>query len=264
MEFKNYFRAKTLQEAHQTLLLDSNNVLLGGGLWIKRMSGEASTAIDLTDLKLNEIIDKGDFVEVGTMVNLRDFEQNPLIKSLNNGFLSTATGLIMGVGFRRLATMGGSIAGRFPFSDLITPLLTLDVTLVFYPKKEMSLEAYLKAKGKSSDILTHILIKKEAGKGFFKKVSNTVLDFSILNIAVSLNKKKYSIVLGARPAGAVLALEAMAFLNSIKKPGLPDFEKAAEMVIEKVSFATTNTATSEYRKTLAKTYVRRGLEEVSK
>jgi CO/xanthine dehydrogenase FAD-binding subunit len=70
------------------------------------------------------------------MVSLRDFEMSLLVKNIQGGILVSAVSQIMGVAFRNGATVGGSVAGKFPFSDLITPLLALDTTLIFYPKKK--------------------------------------------------------------------------------------------------------------------------------
>lgn len=262
MAFRHYHRATSLEDAHQTLLSHPSNFILGGGLWIKKSNLEADTAIDLSLLGLGTIVEKNDRVEVGTMVSLRDFETHPAISALNGGFLSRATGHIMGVALRRLATVGGSVAAKLPFSDLITPLLTLDVTLVFYPQKEMRLEEYLNAKGKTKDILTHLVIKKNTGYGTFQKVGNTALDFAILNIAVVKADRQYRIALGSRPGVAALATKTMAFLNSQTQLGAKEIELAAEMAVSEISFASTSFASADYRKTLALVYVRRGIEEV--
>ena len=46
--------------------------------------------------------------------------------------------------------------------------------------------------------------------------------------------------------------------------GGKDFAKAAELAVEELSFMDNKDASREYRVDLAKVYVRRGLEEVSK
>ncbi len=262
MAFHHYHRATSLEDAQQTLLSHPSNILLGGGLWIKKSNAEADTAVDLSLLGLDQINEKEDHIEVGAMVTLRDFETNPAIQKLGGGFVAHAVGQIMGVALRKLATVGGSIAAKLPFSDVITPLLTLDVTLVFYPKKEIKLADYLSSKGKNKDILTHLIIKKTPGFGFFKKVGNTALDFAQLNIAISRLNSHVAIALGSRPGVAALATQAMAYLNGCAKIGPKDIEKAAEMAVAELSFASTTFASEDYRKTLALTYVRRGLEEV--
>ncbi len=261
MAFHHYHRATSLEDAHQTLLSHPSNIILGGGLWIKKSNAEADTAVDLSLLGLDQITETKNFIEVGAMVSLRDFETNPAIAKLGGGFVAHAVGQIMGVGLRKLATVGGSVAAKLPFSDVITPLLTLEVTLVFYPKKEISLAEYLSSKGKSKDILTHLVIKKTNGIGFFKKVGNTALDFAQLNIAIT-HEKQWAIALGSRPGVATLATQAMDSLNGLSKIDAEAIEKATELAVSELSFASTTFASEDYRKTLAKTYVRRGLEEV--
>lgn len=264
MEANRYVRPATLEEAHQLLLQDAKNILLGGGLWLKKSTPSANLIVDLSALGLDVIKDLGDHLEIGAMVTLRDFELNPLVKDIHGGILNDATSQIMGVAFRNGATIGGSIAGRFPFSDLITPLLALDTKLVFYPHKEISLVDFLALKGRLSDILTHVVIKKSKGPSFFKKVKTTALDFAIINVAITSSSGDYRIAIGSRPSVASLAVKAMELVKNKKKLSQDDILKAAQMASEELSYASTNAASADYRKALVKAYVRRGLEEVSK
>ena len=77
-----------------------------------------------------------------------NLNQTKAIKNLGQGFISESLSNILGIGFRNVATIGGTIAGRYAFSDVITALLTLDVKLIFFPKKEMSLENFQTLKEK--------------------------------------------------------------------------------------------------------------------
>lgn len=260
MKICEYYRASSLEDAYQKLQEDPKNAILAGGLWIKKMGQSYKALIDLSTLGLNQISEKEDEVVVGSMVTQRDFENSKVVKSLFGDAIAFATREVMGVNFRNLATIGGSIMGRYPFSDVITGLLPYDVKLEFYPKSFMSLEEYLSYKGKLNFILVSIHIKKGNGKGFYKKVKTTALDFPIVNIAVSKVNGKYRIAVGARPMVASLAYKAMEYLNS----GNSDFAKAAEMAIEELQFLDNKDASKEYRVELAKVYVRRGLEEVNK
>jgi len=264
MKVNEYYRASTLADAYSKLNESINNSIIGGGLWMKKTGLTYNALIDLSALGLNKIEDKGDEVVVGALVTLRDFESSELIKSLYSGAIAFAVREVMGVNLRNLATIGGSIMGRYPFSDVITGLLPYEVNLEFYPENKMSLEEYLFYKGKLNAILTHIHIKKSNGKGFYKKVKRTALDFPILNIAVSKVNNKFSIVIGARPAGASKAIKAMEFINNIANPTLEDFAKAGEKAIEELNFLDNKDSSKEYRMDLAKVYVRRGLEEVNK
>lgn len=261
MKANSYRKVESLEEAYELVKKSPFNKVLGGGLWLKKGNASVDTLIDLSKLGLDKITDKGDFVEVGALVTQREFEQSKLIKEIGNGVLNEAVSKIMGPAFRECATIGGSVVGKFGFSDLLTALLIFKVTLVFYPSGEKSLEDYLSEVGQTKEILTHILIKKCHAKAFFKKVAITSLDYPVVNVAVKRCPKSgnYSVAVGSRAGVAMLAHEVMDFVNS----GNNDFEKAAELV-EKMKFADSLTAKADYRKHLAKVYVRRGLEEVSK
>ena len=260
MKVNEYYRASSLEDAYQKLQEGSKNAIIAGGLWIKKMGQSYDTLIDLSTLGLNQISETEDEVIVGSMTTQRDFENSEIVRNLFNDAIAFSTREVMGVNFRNLATIGGSIMGRYPFSDVICGLLPYDVKLEFYPAQEMSLEEYLNFKGKLNAILVAVYIKKGEGKGFYKKVKTTALDFPIVNIAVAKVNKEYRIAIGARPMVAALAKQAMEYLNK----GHKDFEKAAELAVEELQFLDNKDASKEYRMDLAKAYVRRGLEEMNK
>ena len=260
MKVNEYYRASSLEDAYQKLQENSKNVILAGGLWIKKIGQDYNALIDMSTLGLNQISETKEEVVVGALTTQRDFENSEIVKSLFDGAVAFSAREVMGVNFRNLATIGGSIIGRYPFSDVITGLLPYDVTLKFYPEQEMKLEEYLNFKGKLSAILVEIRIKKGEGKGFYKKVKTTALDFPIVNIAIAKVNNEYRIAIGARPMVASLAKEAMEYLNK----GHKDFEKAAELAVNGLQFLDNKDASKDYRIDLAKVYVRRGLEEVNK
>lgn len=262
MEFKHYQKPQTLSEAYQMLNEIPNSIIIGGGTWLKMSNPKVDTLIDLSDLKLDQIKETDQTIEIGAMVTLRDYETHKAIQKIGNGFLSEGITHILGVGFRNIATIGGTIAGKYPFSDVITPLLTLKSELVFFPEKKMSLEDYLNSKEKMHAILTHVIIKKEDGKGFFRKVSKTPLEFATLNVAIFTQGKETSIALGARPQGPILAHEAMDYLNHEEKITDDVINKTAQLVLEHVKLGDNYQASQAYRKELANAYVKRGIKEV--
>lgn len=262
MRIEQYYLAQSLDDAYAKLKEDPKNVILGGGLWLKKMNAPIKAAIDLSNLGLDEIIETKRGIEIGAMVSQRKLETSPAIAKIANGLLVEAVGQIMGPAFRNLATVGGSIVGRYPFSDLITPLLVLDTTLVFFPKREISLEEYLALKGKPEGILEKIIVSENVERSFFKKAKVTALDFPLVNIAIAKCDDKYRIAIGSRPNTAALALKAMEYLNTNASLSEKEIKKVAEIAIEELSFASTSAISEEYRKALARTYVERGLEEV--
>ena len=260
MKVNEYYRASSLEDAYQKLQEDPRNVILAVGLWTKKMGQNYNALIDVSTLGLNKISETKDEVIVGSMTTQRDFENSDIVRKLFNDAIAFSVREVMGVNFRNLATIGGSIMGRYPFSDVITGLLPYDVSLEFYPKKSLTLEEYLKYQGKLNAILIAIHIKKANGNGFYKKVKTTALDFPIVNIAVAKVNGVYRIAVGVRPMVASLCEHAMAYINDIGT----DFNEAADRAVRELAFLDNKDASKEYRMDLAKVYIRRGLEEVSK
>ncbi len=261
MKVNEYYRASSLEDAYRKLQENPKNMILAGGLWIKKIGQNVETLVDLSTLGLNTISENKEEVMVGSMGTQREFENSTVVRALFNDSIAFAVREVMGVNFRNIATIGGSIMGRYPFSDVICGLLPYDVDLEFYPAQRMSLEEYLNYKGKLNAILVAIHIKKGNGRGYFKKVKTTALDFPIINFAIAKVNGQYRIAVGARPGNAALAHKAMEYLNSSNEL---DYKKAAELAVEEFSFLDNKDASKEYRQDLTKVYVRRGLEEVSK
>ena len=259
MRATSYYKAESLSKAYEMLKENPKNTIIAGGLWLKKLGGSYETLIDLSGLGLDKIEEDKDSIKIGAMVSQREFETSPVIKSLLGGTVAFSAREVMGPAFRNMATIGGSVYGRYPFSDVIAGLLMLDVELVFYPEQKMSLKDYLSLKGKIDGILTHIIIKKSEGKGYFKKVKTTALDFPMLNVAISKRDGKYFIAVGSRPMVACYAEKAMEAANAGKS-----FEEVGRIASEELSFADSANISAQYRKDLTAVYVRRGLEEVSK
>ena len=255
MKAKSFLRASSLEEAYKLVKESPRNKIVAGGLWLKKGNADVDTLIDLSLLGLDKIEDKKDYVEVGAMVSQRELEKSPLVPEI----IREATKAIMGPAFREIATVGGSVYGKYGFSDIVTVLLAHHVELVFYPEAVITLDEYVKKPGFYDGILTNIRIFKDKNKAYFKKVEITALDYPILNVAV-VKGKEYKVVVGSRPLVAALCENSMKYLNE----GGKDFAKAAELAVEELKFGDSIATKSAYRKQLALTYVRRALEEVSK
>ncbi|MCQ2801462.1 MAG: FAD binding domain-containing protein [Bacilli bacterium] len=255
MKAKSFLRASSLEEAYKLVKESPRNKIVAGGLWLKKGNADVDTLIDLSLLGLEKIEDKKDYVEVGAMVSQRELEKSPLVPEV----IREATKAIMGPAFREIATVGGSVYGKYGFSDIITVLLAHHVELVFYPEAVITLDEYVKKPGFYDGILTNIRIFKDKNKAYFKKVEITALDYPILNVAV-VKGKEYKVVVGSRPLVAALCENSTKYLNE----GGKDFAKAAELAVEELKFGDSIATKSAYRKQLALTYVRRALEEVSK
>lgn len=259
MKANAYVSVASWQEAYKLLKASPRNKIVGGGLWLKKGNAQVDTLIDLSKLGLDKIIDKGEYVEVGSMVTQRQLEKSDAVKSIGGGAISEAVSQIMGPSFRNVATVGGSIYGKYGFSDLIAVLLGFHVELQFYPANKISLDEYLKMPGFYDGILTHVHIYKSNVKAFFKKVAITALDYPILNICVTKGEK-YKVVVGSRPLVATTVDKTMEYLNN----GGSDFDEAVRIALEELKLGDSMATKGEYRAQLAKVYIKRGLEEVNK
>jgi len=263
MEIKRYLVPKTLDEAIQVLNQSPDNHVFAGGAWIKNTLKKVDTAIELSNIVSSRITENHNMIEIGAMCTLHDLEIHPLLNHLYGGIISKASQSIMGITVKNIATIGGTIAGKYSFSDLLTALLAIDVTLVFHQKGKIKLSEFLNSTYPTKDILLTIELDKSEGIGYFHKVARTSLDFAIINVAIVKNQGQYKIVVGARPGTAVYAHQTMEYLNKLSKITSDDLEKASQIVLSELSFSSNFRGNAEYRKTLAQVYVKRGLKAVT-
>lgn len=262
LDIKTYERPKTLKAAYDLLFGDGTRQIMAGGAWQRLSEKPVDVMVGLEQLGLDSIEEDDKAFKIGAMTSLRSVEMHDTLSRVCDGILSQAVGDILGVPFRNTATIGGSVMGRYPFSDVITPLLALDAELDFFKRGRLTLESFLAMKRPEIDILTHIIVPKAHGHGYFKKVSNTRLDFSILNLAVTNRQDNVNIVIGSRPSKALKATEAMHVVNTASKRDHACFEQASDAVLKEISFGSNARASADYRKQLAKTYTMRGLKAV--
>ncbi|MBR4869385.1 MAG: FAD binding domain-containing protein [Oscillospiraceae bacterium] len=199
---QNYVRAKSLQEAYELNAKRSARII-GGMMWLKTGDISIHTAIDLCDLGLDTICETEEEFSIGAMVTLRQLEQHPGFAAYTNGATEKAVKDIVGVQFRNMATVGGSIFGRFGFSDVMTLFLTMDTYVELYAGGTVTLEAFSRMK-KDNDILVRLIVKKRPARFAYAAVRKSRTDFPVLSCAVSCVDGEHRVVIGARPAGAYL------------------------------------------------------------
>ena len=145
MTIKEYVRVKSLEEAWQ-LNQNKKNRILGGMLWMRLSNTMINTAIDLSELGLDSIEENEQEFSIGAMVSLRDLEVHEGLNRYTDNAVKNAVKDIVGVQFRNMATVGGSIWGRFGFSDVLTVFLALDTYVELYKGGIVPLEEFAKMK----------------------------------------------------------------------------------------------------------------------
>ena len=197
---QKYVRAQSLEEAWQ-LNQNKRNRILGGMLWLRLGKGTVNTAIDLCDLGLNTIEETDEQFSIGAMATLRDLEIHAGLNAYAGNAVANALKDIVGVQFRNMATVGGSIWGRFGFSDVLTVFLAMDAYVELYKGGIVPLAQFASMK-KDNDILVRLIVKKSPCKVVYTAMRNQRTDFPVIACAVSQVNGVYQASIGARPARA--------------------------------------------------------------
>ena len=244
---QKYVRAQSLEEAWQ-LNQNKRNRILGGMLWMRLGKGSVGTAIDLCDLGLDTIEETEEQFSIGAMATLRDIEIHEGLNAYAKGAVANAVKDIVGVQFRNMATVGGSIWGRFGFSDVLTVFLTMDSYVELYKGGIIPLEQFSRMK-KDNDILLRLIVKKTPCKIVYSSVRIQRTDFPVLACAVSYMNGQYRASVGARPARAMLLCSEKA-------------ENFAAFVAENAPTEGNMRGSAAYRSHLIRVLVERAMNEL--
>lgn len=263
MIINRYEKPNSVQEAYEMLNSTPKSVVIGGGAYIRLGKRHVDLAIDMCNTGLNFIHENKKTIEIGATTTFRQLEKSEILKNYYGGVIPITVKDVMGVQMRNIVSIGGTIHGRYGFSDLITILLALDCSVVLHKSGEMYLENFLKEKANHKDILEKIIIQKDNRIGSFMSMKNTANDFSIINVAVCRKNKSYNIAVGSRPGIAILATKAMNYMESSNMNEY-DAAKAGEIAANELIFAGDLRASKEYRKELCSVLVKRALMEVMK
>jgi CO/xanthine dehydrogenase FAD-binding subunit len=199
---KEYKRAETLEEAWQ-LNQKKSSLLIGGMLWLKMGQRNAQTVIDLSGLGLDQIEENEEEFRIGCMATLRQMETHEGLNRYTGGAIRESVRHIVGVQFRNVATVGGSVFGRFGFSDVLTMLLAMDSYVELYKGGILPMSEFVELK-RDRDILVHVIIRKTDGVFAYQSMRHAKTDFPTLAVAASCMEGKLRISVGARPARAML------------------------------------------------------------
>ncbi len=260
LKITNYVRAQSLEEAY-TLCQKRSNVILGGMLWLKMQNRTVNTAIDLCDLGLDTVEETDREYRIGAMVSLRKLEMHPGIDALTQGAMREALRHIVGVQFRNVATVGGSIYGRFGFSDVLTLFQVLDAKVELYKHGIMTVAEFASLPRSERDVLVRIILPKDAIQAAYLSLRNTATDFPTLACAVSEKNGIYTCAIGARPGKAVVFTDEAGILSGGITP--ESAEAFASCIAEKAGFGSNLRGSAAYRKRLCAVLVRRALQKIA-
>lgn len=203
-QYKNYVIAQTLDEAY-ALNAKKSTVIVAGNMWLRMCGMRRQTALDLSALGLDYIKEDEQGFTIGAMTTLRTMETHPALNAAFGGVFARAFEPIVGTQFRNGATVGGSVFSRFGFSDVSTLLLAMGAKVVTHARGEVLLDEFQKEKW-DRDILTAIRIEKGRSAAI-ESVRLSKTDIPVLVCAASADERGVRVVLGSRPARAMIVAE---------------------------------------------------------
>lgn len=258
INIQNYVRSGSLEEAYR-LNQNRQNRVLGGMLWLKTGKGNVHTAIDLCGLGLDTIEETEEQFSIGAMVPLRRIELHEGLNAYTKGAVAAAVRDIVGVQFRNLATVGGSIWGRFGFSDVLTVFLAMETEVELYQGGIMPLERFA-AMNYDRDILVRLIVKKTPGEFVYRAMRNQRTDLPVIACALSRTGEEYKTVVGARPARAMVVRDQRGLLSG----GLTEdcIRTFAGYVAETVPTGSNTRGSAAYRTHLIRVLTERNLLEL--
>lgn len=252
--FDKLIRASSLEEVYE-LNQHRTNVIIGGFMWLRQSNRHFQTAIDLSGLDLNEIEETSEAFRIGCMCTLRELECHAGLNREFPGGLQKALSHIVGVQFRNGATVGGSIYGRFGFSDVLTCLLSLDAEVELYKGGLMPLRKFVEAKA-DRDILTSIRIKKNHCRLVYHAHRLSKTDFPVIAVGVSRNENNCLVAVGARPEKAGLLEKHDFFSDRLSEEEIAAFGKWAAA---RFAYGGNIRGSADYREQLAAVYIKRAV-----
>lgn len=259
LKAKQYVKAESLEQAYELNQKRANRII-GGMLWMKMSNTRVHTLIDLSGLGLDKIEENEEEFSIGCMTSLRKLELHEGLHACSQGAVRESVRHIVGVQFRNLATVGGSIFGRFGFSDILTCFLAMDTYVELYKGGLIPLAEFAEKK-KDNDILVRLIVKKTPASHVYLTHRNTKTDFPVLAVALSVNETGGTVAVGARPARAVCVPLKEEWAQSIKDGSCTqeEAESIAAALAKQIPMGSNTRASAAYRHHLAEVLIKRGI-----
>lgn len=271
--YNQYVRAQSLDEAYE-LYQKKPNFVLGGMLWLKMKNKTLGTAIDLCDLGLDQIDEDENEFRIGAYATLRQIETHEALNAYTHGAIAESVRHIVGVQFRNVATVGGSIWGRFGFSDVMTIFRALGAKVQLHKAGIMDLDEFAALPRTTRDVLVSVIVPKNAKGIVYLSQRNQSTDFPVLTCAVANRSGRYVAVIGASPYMAEPVWDEDGILDGVTGAKLDGnkaltensennekIEKFAGYVADHIRFGSNIRAGAEYREMICKVLTRRAVKQ---
>ncbi len=123
LAFMKVLQPKTVEEAYELATKNKTAPMLAGGCWLRLGRRTWPAVIDMASLDLRYVREEDNEFVIGAMATQGDVERFEPLQQFCGGAVVKGVKEILGIQFRNTATMGGSVASRFGFSDIIPALM---------------------------------------------------------------------------------------------------------------------------------------------
>lgn len=272
-----------------------NPVTLKDALQSKAMKGVVCVAGGTDALvKLHDVIDRpwprllvldgvdslrgisaGKTLKLGPLVTFAEIAESSALKRLAPQLVEAA-GLASSPPIRNRATVGGNLANGSPSGDLIPPLYVLGAVLELSSvrgKRRVEVQDFFTGPGltvlRHDELITSITFQRSGGSGFFNRLAiRKALAVSKVSVAADMVMRKKSvarvrIALGAVAPTVVRATRTEELLTG-RELTARTIAAACELIKSEARPIDDIRSTAEYRREMAGTLLRKGLEETAR
>jgi CO/xanthine dehydrogenase FAD-binding subunit len=260
----DYTYAMSLKDAWETRLAHPRSLFLSGGVGIGiRKESATERIIDLRKALNSNYEETKHGIRIGAGISINEWLEQSDDPLVIEALRKVGTNQI-----RNMATIGGSIAQHFSWSDVCTLLLAIDgeVTVFSGASTQIKIDAYWGKK--DPGIIEQVWIPRWHTHGQYFKFAQTGYDISYLNMAIAARIEngqilKIGIAVGARPGSAMRMSKLERFLEQ-NAPYAAIAEQTEQItgIASEFPLSSNHDASADYRRTLVITSIQRFLERL--
>lgn len=277
---QKFYYPKSAEEAVKILSEnEAKTTIVAGGTTLTRIDNpQIETVVDISRCKLSYVREAKDGLHIGATTTFQELFKSPIVQKFAGGLVSKASGMVSTRLVRNAGTVGGDIVYGYAYNDLPPVFLALDAKVLIAERdgdrwvdfSEFSKKHGTLVVGKSG-LLKEVLLPSHARNwgSSYQRFAQTISDWEAQVIVATALEFEDSTCESARIVVAAITQHPTRFPEAENEvlgdhPAASSFEKAAEIVFEKLSPMADWRSSKEYRKEVLKVLVKRALAESSK
>lgn len=162
--------------------------------------------VDITGLGLDYIRADKKSVRIGATTTIAELEKSEVVNGLASGILRSACSGMADTPLRNMITVGGDVVCKFPWANLPPALLALgaELSIVGRKKREVSMDKFMGSRLGRGEIVKEVVIPRNLkGRGSYIKFAKTKTDYSMITVAVYLERDEWMVTLARVAVGGL-------------------------------------------------------------